>query len=354
METAPRETRGAQAKGPTPFLLCALQAALVGCPLAAQSPAQRFRSEPVSYWNVQDSTYLTATLTLPTGSGPHPGVVLLSIAGTNPIVEHLAGSGYAVLLPERRGFVSVEPLLQASYQDLASDAQAAVDYLGSREDVADASLSLIGQADDAPPAIMAAIQSAEAIPLILVAPPGFPGTEIFRLEQSRLAQVNGRPQDLQALDRLVDEISTTVLSERLPYLRESRLQALISRSSVRLPYNAAFPDDERQAHFFASPLWHDRLAFDPEDVLARLRSPVLVLIGTEEPDAPLDAYLAAVKQGLSAAPTEDWSVCVTPGRVGHSFTNDAVQAIGGWLRARPQAGGGAAVTQGPGSPPGCL
>jgi pimeloyl-ACP methyl ester carboxylesterase len=299
--------------------------------------------EQVSYRNHEDSTYLTATLTLPSGPGPHAGVVLLSIAGTQGLVERLAAEGYAVLLPGRRGFVEVEPLLQATYANLGADAQAAVEYLRGRADVEDGRIAMIAQADDAPAGMLASADASEAVPLVLLAPPGFPGRDVFRLEQRNLAEVDGRrAPELDALDRFVDQIADAVLSASLPNLRSYRLQALMGSSNVRLPYNAAFPNDERQIHFFASPLWYDRIAFEPEAVLARLHAPVLVMIGNEDPNTPLTAYLAAVRRGLSGARTRDWTVCLIEGRARHSFTSVEVDAIVAWLGGRVAQGGGAA------------
>jgi hypothetical protein len=317
------------------LLLCTPAAALAPELASAQASEPPYTTEPVFYRNAQDSTYLTATLALPAGPGPHPGVVLLSIAGTDPLVDHLAGRGYAVLSPARRGFVSVEPLLRATYADLAGDARAAVDYLGARPEIDEAALGLIGQADDAPAAMLAADASADPIPLVLLAPPGFPGREVFRLEQLGLAEGRGvAMEELVALERHVDEIASIVLNEDSPAQRASRLQLLMATSDVGLPYNAAFPNDEGQARFLASPLWHDRMAFDPEAVLAGLHAPVLVLIGTEDPNTPMEAYLAAMRRGLSGAPTTDSAVCRIDGRTRHSFTGEAVETIARWLDGR--------------------
>ncbi|MBI4520842.1 MAG: hypothetical protein HY701_08375 [Gemmatimonadetes bacterium] len=305
-------TAAARRRSQALLFVCALARAWFPGPVSAQASGAPYRTEQVSYRNAQDSTYLPAVLTLPRGRGPHPGVVLLSIAGADPLIDRLVGLGYMVLRPERRGFVAVEPLLQATYYDLAQDALAGLDYLRSRPEVDARALSLIGQADDAPAAMLASVASLDSIPLILVAPPGFPGREVFRLEQHGLAQRRGdRPQALDALDRLVDQISSIVLSESSAYLRSYRLGALMAASDVRLPYNAAFPDDEGQIHFFSSPLWHDRLAFDPEQLLARLHAPVLVLIGMDDPDTPLDAYMAAVRRGLARSQSQDATRCAS-------------------------------------------
>jgi uncharacterized protein len=316
-------------------VLLALLTALSSMAPGALSAQASQRVDQVNYRNHEDSTYLSAVLTLPPGPGPHAGIVLLSIAGTQGLVERLVREGYAVLLPGRRGFVEVEPLLQATYGNLGADAQAAVEYLRGRADVEDASIAVIGQNDDAPAAMLSSVDASESIPLVLLAPPGFPGRDIFRLEQRHLAEVDGRsPQDLAALDRFVDQISEAVLSASLSNLRSYRLQALMGSSTVRLPYNAAFPNDERQIHFFASPLWHDRISFDPEAVLARLHSPVLLMIGNEDASTPLLEYLGVARRGLAGARTQDKTVCLIQGRARHSFTSVEVDQIVAWLAGR--------------------
>jgi hypothetical protein len=294
----------------------------------------------LSYRNPHDGTVLTASVSVPPGDGPHPGVVLLSIAGTGPLVERLVERGYAVLAPERRGFVSVEPLLRATYEDLAEDVRAALTILADRPDVDGSALALVAQADDAPPAMLVTAASAAPVPLVLLAPPAFPGAETFRVEQRAQAVRAGvRGDELEALDGYVARIAEIALSRAAPYVREYRLQGLRAGSSVQLPRSAAFPSDERQAHFFASPLWHDRLAFDPEAALARLTSPVLVLIGADDADTPMDAWLAAVRAGLARAPSPDTTVCRIPGRTRHAFTPEGVDAVVSWLSARAEPEG---------------
>ena len=187
---------------------------------------------------------------------------MLSSAGTERLVDRFVGDGYAVLMPTPRGFVTVEPLLRATFSDLAGDVLAALDYLGSRAEVDAEVLGLIAQADATAPAMLSAVSSEEPVPLILLAPLAFPGVETFRLEQRWLAErVGAGAADLQALDQYVGRIAEIVLGESAPYMRAYRLASLRAGSTVQLPRNnAAFPAGERQMHFFASPLWRDQLA----------------------------------------------------------------------------------------------
>jgi pimeloyl-ACP methyl ester carboxylesterase len=228
----------------------------------------------------------------------------------------------------------VEPLLRATYDDLAGDVGAALGWLAAREDVDAGALTVVAQADDAPPALRA-VASRPELPLVLLAPPAFPGVESFRLEQRAQGRRAGMsPAHLDALDDYVSGIAEIALSEVPPYVREYRLQGLRAGAAVDLPRNAAFPADERQAHFFASPLWHDRLAFEPRVELARLTSPVLVLIGADDADTPMEAWLAAVRDGLARSASPDATVCRIPGRTRHAFTPHGVGAIIAWLGGR--------------------
>lgn len=331
------------------FLILVLLAAVVPASLEAQDGT--YRTELVTYLNAEDGTELSAMLALPSAGAPHPAVVVLSVAGTKPLVDHLVGQGYAVLAPTLRGFVSVEPLLRATYPDLAGDVRQALTYLGSRAEVDGAALGLIAQADNSRFAMLFAA-SAAAVPVVLLAPPGFAGPEELRIEQRWIAERAGAEAgELAALDRYVADISEIVLTDTSPYAREYRLRDLRATSRVDLPPNAAFPSDEGQARFFASPLWHDRLAFEPEAALARVRSPVLLLIGTEDPRTPMDEYLSSVRRGLAAHP--DAIVCRLSGRTRHTFSGESVTAIAEWLRERVAAGSSARAV-GERTPSACL
>ncbi|MDZ7779997.1 MAG: hypothetical protein U5R14_08725 [Gemmatimonadota bacterium] len=334
-------------------LLTAFGATLVAAPAVAQVTGD-YDTERVSYVNPRDGTELSAGLTVPPGQGPHPAVVLTSVAGTDPAIERLVAEGYAVLTPELRGFAAVEPLLRATFSDLARDLAAAFTYLSSLAVIDADALALVAQGDNAPPAMLHAVDAERAIPLVLMAPPAYPGVEAFRLEQRWIAERQGAdPSDIEALDAYVREIADVALNVEGPYERRSRLEGVRARSSVELPRNASFPADERQMRFFASRFWHDKLAFDPGSTLARLRSPALVLIGTEDPNTRLEDYLEVVRQGLASAETADGTVCVVPGRTRHVFSDAALEILVTWLSAHVKSARGDDGTRG-GRTAGCL
>ena len=315
------------------------QATAAGATAPDGRARQSVERHEVRYPSLADGYELSGTLDLPFRRGAAPGVLLLTVAGADPIVERLLAGGAAVLTPVRRGFVDVEPLLRATYADLAADARSGLDYLAGRPEVEANALAVVAQADDAPAAIAAVAAWERPVPLVLLAPPVASGVEGFRREQ-RFAAERARwtPEELRALDDWVDRIVEVALSESPPYVREYRLDNLRAVSPVQLPRSAAFPADERQMHFFASPLWHDRLAFDPSAAYAEIRGPVMVLIGADDANTPTEAYVRAARGHLDGAETRGATVCVLPGRTRHAFSEAALDAITAWLGARIGAG----------------
>jgi len=322
---------------PLPTLVLALAGTAAAAPASGQEapPPAGVRTEQVTYQNPDDGMALAGALTLPPGDGPFPAVALLSIADTEGLVGRLASLGFAVLRPERRGMTATDRLLDASYQDLADDARAALALLASRPEVDREALGLLGQGDDSPAALLAGVGSPPPAFLILVSTTGLPGTESFGIEQRRLGEERRwSPEALDALDGYVERLAVIVLDDISPAARAVSLTALLE-SGQGLPRSAAFPlTAEGQALFFGSRVWHDRLAFQPAEALARVSAPVLVLTGLEDVFTPVEAHLPPIRRALEAAPSGDVTVCVLPGRTRHAFSPEALDVIGRWLAAR--------------------
>lgn len=283
----------------------------------------------------RDGTSLGAVLTVPESGSARVGVVLYTLAAADALIDELVGHGYAVLQPQRRGLTSVEPLLQATFQDLADDVHAAVEYLGSRPELGEAPVAVIAQYDDTPAALIAAV--ADPLPLVLLSPPAFPGTETFRLEQRAVGISHGHsPEALDELDEYVDRLTGVVLSEPSQALREYRLRAFLDQSGVQLPRAVNFTlTEEGQVHFLTSPWFFDRFAFQPSEIVSRLAGLTLILIGLDDTSTPLERYLPTTWSALAAAPTRQAALCLVKGRTRHGFSPGVVAVIGKWLTGAP-------------------
>ena len=323
------------ARRPALLLPLVLLLALAGAPRDAR--AQRApRVETVTWENPGDRMPLKGTLSLPDGSGPFPGVVLLSLAGVNELIDELNTAGWAVLLPERRGIATIEQLLRASFDDLAVDVQAAAAYLRGRAEIDPSAVGLLAQGGETMASVLAA--SADPAPafVILLSTTALPGDETFRIEQHLIAEDRNYGADaLEALDAYVLELTRIVVKEPSPGLRAFQVRALLGESDVELPRNAAFPPNpEDQIRFFASTWWRDLFLFRPDSALMKIRVPALVLMGTEDQLTPFTVHLPAIQRSLDAAPSEDATVCLIAGRIQHGFTPTSLTLIARWLTER--------------------
>ena len=107
----------------------------------------------VSFENTRDGLQLAGMLFVPEGDGPHPVAIIIHGSGTSKrdsvwylsVTSFLQQHGIAVLLPDKRGSEKSEGnWLGSSYEDLANDTLAAIDFMRQQDHVAVSSIGLIG------------------------------------------------------------------------------------------------------------------------------------------------------------------------------------------------------------------
>lgn len=107
----------------------------------------------VSFKNTQQQLDLAGMLFSPSGDGPFPAAVIIHGSGTSQrgnrwyltLTQHLQENGIVVLLPDKRGSEKSEgDWRDASFQDLATDTLAAVEFLKEQDHVAVDQIGLVG------------------------------------------------------------------------------------------------------------------------------------------------------------------------------------------------------------------
>jgi uncharacterized protein len=109
--------------------------------------------QEVVFQNTQQNLRLAGMLFVPDEEGPFPAVVMIHGSGSSrrdngwylSVAQYLQRSSVVVLLPDKRGSERSEGQWRtASYQDLATDTVAAIDYLRSQDRVSISRIGLIG------------------------------------------------------------------------------------------------------------------------------------------------------------------------------------------------------------------
>lgn len=175
--------------------------------LRPQEPKAPFpySSEEILFENPKAQIQLAGTLTLPQQEGKCPAVVLITGSGAQNrdeelfghkpflvLADHLTRNGIAVLRYDDRCTAQSEgDFNSATSVDLADDADAAINYLRSRNEIDKKQIGLIGHSEGGLIAPMLAAKSKDIAFIVLLAGPGMKGADLILLQQALLAKAAG-------------------------------------------------------------------------------------------------------------------------------------------------------------------
>ncbi len=316
---------------------------------------------------------LAGTLTLPSGSGPFPGVVLVSGSGPQNrdgelfdhrpfrvIADALTRRGIAVLRSDDRGVGgSTGDLDSVTTVDFAADAASALELLRARPEVADDRVGIIGHSEGGLVAPIAANRSEAVAFVVLLAGPGVSGGELLPVQTERLAVAMGGAPEVVAAQRTLVEEAVELLSGEA---EEEAIRAAledVARRQLDLGGDAAreaLGDDpavaiEQQIDRLLTPWFRFFVLYDPRPALMALRVPVLALNGTLDLQVDVDQNLPAIEAALTAAGNPDWTARrmeglnhlfqhtttgspLEYGRIEETLAPEVLELVGDWIVER--------------------
>lgn len=316
------------------------------------------------------------TLTVPSGPGPHPGVVLLSgsggqdrnetVAGHRPflvLADHLTRLGFVVLRFDDRGTQRTPgSVLNSGLEDRVIEAAAALKALRAQPELDPGRIGLIGHSEGGYVAQLLAARDTTVRLVVMLAAPAVGGRDVLLAQRAALNRAGAMPAAEVALDSLMLERLFRVLDRRPPAGEMERLMDEALEEWV-----ATLPDDKRQhietvlaartpAQDSASlVLWRSRwfqslYYHDPRASLAGLAIPVLAVFGSLDLQVPPHPNVAAF-ESLGPEARQRVTLLVFPGvnhmlqRAGTGLPSEYVsieetiappvlQAVGDWLRGK--------------------
>lgn len=288
--------------------------------LRPQNPTKPYpyREEEVSFTNAAASATLSGTLTLPNGSGPFPGVLL--IAGSGPqdrdgavanhkpflvLSDYLTRKGIAVLRYDKRGFgKSTGSPDAATTVDLARDAEAGLAFLKTRKEIDAARIGLLGHSEGAMIAPLVASRSKDVAWVVLLSAPMTKGEDTLLSQSELIARAGGltEPQleaslefDHAAYDLVREEKDTSVLIEKITKLvKDTGFDSALPPAAL-----------ESQLRMLTSPWFRFFLDYDPAPNLQGVKCPVLALYGQKDLQVPSKVNLPMMRSALEQAGNKD-------------------------------------------------
>ena len=186
-----------------------------------------YTEEEVAYENKEAGITLAGTLTLPSGKGPSPAVLLISGSGPQDrnetiynhhpflvLADYLTRQGIAVLRVDDRGVgESTGDFSQATSVDFASDVLAGIEYLKTRKEINPEQIGLIGHSEGGLIAPMVAVKSPDVAFIILMAGTGLTGEEILYLQGALISRAMGVSEEDIAKNRQFNEKIFSLIKE---------------------------------------------------------------------------------------------------------------------------------------------
>ncbi len=341
------------------------------------TPPLPYRVQDVRVENPPAGVSLAGTLTLPSGPGPFPGVVLVTgsgpqdrdeaIMGHKPflvLADHLTREGIAVLRYDDRGVgASTGTFATATSEDFTSDALAAVAFLHARSDIG--AVGIVGHSEGGLVGPLAATRSGGVDFVVMLAGPGLPGDEILYLQGALIARAGGASEESVAANLDIQKRLFQVLrSEPDSAVAAGKLRAALDEAVAALPaeVRGSMADDlapqalEAQLRQLNTPWFRFFLTYDPRPTLEKVRVPVLALNGELDLQVPADANVREISRALERGGNRDAVARALPG-LNHLFQTAttgspseygsipetmspmALQAVSAWIKERFASGG---------------
>lgn len=245
---------------------------------------------------------LAGTLYKPETVAPYPAVVVVHPASegerTSSFYEHLKSKlpqyGIAVLIFDRRGSGASEGDFEtADFEDLASDAISAVEYLQSRPDIDKSHIGLHGTSQGAWIAPIAAARKTDISVIVVVSASGVsPADQMnygvaFHLEKAGFDQsVIDKAIELRNLVNKYyrGQVSREkVAAELRRHENEPWFEKAYLRSSIELPMD------------ITQSKWHYEMDYEPLSIWKKVKQPTLFLFAEVDEWVPIDQSIINYK-----------------------------------------------------------
>lgn len=282
-----------------------------------------YLSEEITFENSKSEITLAGTLTLPELGDNFASVILISGSGPQNRDEELMGhkpflvlsdyltrNGIAVLRFDDRGTgESSGNFASATSVDLASDVEAAVQYLKTRKEIDQSKIGLAGHSEGGIIAPMVASTSEDVAFIILMAGTGIPGDQLLLLQQRLLGKASGMTESQLDLNDLISKRAFDIVKNSKNPERD--LSDFMIETYRSLPKNQ-IPNGMTEADFvnaqvkqMTSPWMKFFIQYDPFPTLEKVSCPVLAINGSKDLQVPAKENLEAIRSALTRGGNEN-------------------------------------------------
>lgn len=290
------------------------------------------------------SIQLAGTLTLPTDVKNPPVAILISGSGPQDrneelfnhkpflvIADYLTKKGIAVLRYDDRGVAKSQGTqVGANSFDFASDVEAAITYLKTRNDINRNEIGLIGHSEGGliAPIVIANNKNDVAF-FVSLAGTGLKGDRVVLPQMRKGAMLRGELEadinaDMEIMKALFDKIieadGVNIPQEALAQQLEIRLREKCKNATPVIQAKYQEPTIKALAKEFSNNWFRTFLTYDPAVNLSKVTCPVLAINGSLDYQVIAASNLDGMKSAFAKAENKDVTIKELPG-LNHLFQN---------------------------------
>lgn len=276
-----------------------------------------YHSEDITFKNDKANITLAGTLTLPQNEGNFPAVILITGSGGQDrneeilehkpflvLADHLTKNGIAVLRFDDRGVGQSGGVFEnATTNDFATDAEAALAYLKTRKEINKNKIGIAGHSDGGTAAAIAASRNPDVAFVVLMAAGNIPGDELMVLQNYMLGKAEGMPEaDLTQLAGLNRKLYEVIKHETDPTKMKAGLMQVFNTDMKPLFISKGVPAEQVdqsikvQAEGLTSTWYVNFIRSQPAQYLEKIKCPILAINGDKDLQVAAKANLDAVKR----------------------------------------------------------
>jgi dipeptidyl aminopeptidase/acylaminoacyl peptidase len=301
-------------------------------------PPFPYTSEDVTFTNDKFNIRIAGTLTLPHGKGPFKAVILITgsgaqnrneeLMGHKPfliIADYLSRNGIAVLRYDDRGVGGSQGNYQeATSADLATDAEAAFNFLKNNPKINRKKIGLIGHSEGGLIAPILAASNTDIGFIVSLAGPGVTGQQILVRQTEDINRLSGMKENAIKESVETDKKLYAVLrKEKDNNKAEKKILALYSEilKKRKTPEAEAEKEVQQLKQRFGTRTYtwlRYFLTTDPARFWKKVECPVLALNGEKDLQVAAHENLPAIEKALNSGGNKSVKTVSLPG-LNHLF-----------------------------------
>ncbi|RMB64171.1 alpha/beta hydrolase [Dokdonia sinensis] len=334
-----------------------------------------YKEEEVTFENTEAGITLAGTLTIPKSimaSKAYPAVILISGSGPQNRDEELLGhkpflvlsdyltrQGFAVLRYDDRGTAqSTGDFASATSEDLATDAQAAFEFLLSRKQINPNKIGFAGHSEGGLIAPMVAAKNKDVAFIALLAGVGQPGAELLADQRYLIGKAQGMSEETLKKNRIGAENIYKIINDNTgddEVIIEKAtiyLKNALTQNPELVPQGMSVDQlIEQQLNQLTTPWFQYFLKTDPSPTLEKVQCPVLAINGSLDLQVPSQKNLSLIEEHVKKGGNDDVTTVEIPnlnhlfqtaetgspteyGAIEETFSPVALEIIGNWIKEK--------------------